>query len=372
MKRRLLMFGLPLAVAVIAITILGARAPEEPRRNADGGSTSGRRNRVRTEAVQPIESPVVERFSGALTSEDRGPVSFTVGGRVEQLYVAVGSRVRTGQALGRLDRRPFEHGVEQARAALRRVETNLQQARRDLSRAQSLGQAATEEELEARQTAVRELEARRQGARSALDEAERQLEESVLTAPYAGEVTRQLVERGEVVSAGGPVYFMSGQGERLEVELSVPEETVRALAPEAPVSLTFPLSPQLSSMDAEISSLSEHASMPGGLFRLTLRLPRVDDMEQRVRPGIRVSAALPLFAGEDLLSVRTGAVLSRPDGTPIVFVVRDGAAREVPLSMVRVEDGRLLVRGELAPGERVVVSGHRELVDGDPVEEVRL
>ena len=179
-----------------------------------------------------------------------------------------------------------------------------------------------EEELESRQTALEELEARRRGARSALDEAKRQLEESVLSAPYAGEVTRQLAERGEVVSPGGPVYFMSGQGERLEVELSVPEATIRALAPEAPVSLTFPLSPQLSSIEAEISSLSEHAAMPGGLFRLTLRLPRLGEMEQRLRPGLRVSAALPLYVGDSLLSVKTAALLSRPDGTPIVFIVR--------------------------------------------------
>jgi RND family efflux transporter MFP subunit len=327
---------------------------------------------VRTEEIQPVTGSLVERFSGALTSEDRGPVSFTVGGRVEELYVAVGSRVREGQPLGRLDRRPFEHGVEQARAALRRVETSLEQARRDLARVEALGEAATEEELESRRTAVEELEARQQGARSAVDEAERQLEESELTAPYAGEVTRQLVERGEVVSPGSPIYFMSGQGERLEVELSVPEETARALAPEAPVSLTFPLSPELPLIEAEISSLSEHAARPGGLFRLTLRLPQLDGAERRLRPGLRVSAALPLYDGEELLSVKSGAVLSRPDGTPIVFVVRGGKAREIPLSMVRVREGRILARGPLEPGDRVVVSGHRALVDGEPVAEVRL
>ena len=371
MKRRLFIFGLPLAVAVIAITLLSARGSEDLSRTATPRSERTQANRVRTEEVQPVTGPVVERFSGVLTSEDRGPVSFTVGGRIEELYVAVGSRVSEGQPLGRLDRRPFENGVEQARAALRRIESGLEQARRDLSRVEALGEAATEEELESRQTAVEELEARRRGARSALDEAKRQLEESVLSAPYAGEVTRQLAERGEVVSPGGPVYFMSGQGERLEVELSVPEATIRALAPETPVSLTFPLSPQLSSIEAEISSLSEHAAMPGGLFRLTLRLPRLGEMEQRLRPGLRVSAALPLSVGDSLLSVKTAALLSRPDGTPIVFIVRDGVAREIPLTMARVDDGRILVRGELNAGDRVVISGHRKLVDGDPVEEVR-
>lgn len=371
-KRRLLMLGLPLAVAVVAITILGARAPEERDGETGAERTGAEANRVRTEEIQPVTGPLVKRFPGALTGEDRGPVSFTVGGRVEELDVAVGNRVEQGQPLGRLDRRPFEHGVEQARAGLRRVETSLEQARRDLARVEALGEAATEEELEARRTAVEELEARRQGARSAFDEAERQLEESELTAPYAGEVTRQLVERGEVVSPGNPVYFISGEGDRLEVELSVPEETVGALAPEAPVTLSFPLSPELPPIEAEISSLSEHATMPGGLFRLTVRLPQLDGAERQFRPGLRVSAALPLYAGEELFSVKTGAVLSRPDGTPIVFAVRDGAAREVPLSMARVREGRILVRGPLEPGDRVVVSGHRTLVDGDPVEEVRL
>ena len=112
--------------------------------------------------------------------------------------------------------------------------------------------------------------------------------------------------------------------------------------------------------------------MPGGLFRLTLRLPPSNGMEQRLRPGQRVSAAVPLYAGGDLLSVRTGSVLSRPDGTPIVFVVRGSTAEEIPLSMVWVWEGRILVRGELRAGDRLVVSGHRSLVDGDSVQEVRL
>lgn len=372
MKRRLLVFGLPLTLAVIAITVFGVPGTEQSAQDGMAAPKDVRATRVQTEAVQSVGGPLVERFSGVLTSEDGGLVSFTVGGRVEELYVAVGSRVREGQPLGRLDSRPFENGVEQARAVLRRVETGLDQARRDLARVEALGEAATEEELESRQTAVEELEARRQGARTALSEAERQLEESELTAPYAGEVTRQLTERGEVVSPGGPIFFISGQGERLEVELSIPEPTVQAIAPEAPVSLTFPLSPELPSLDAEIASLSEHAAMPGGLFRLTLRLPPSNGMEQRLRPGQRVSAAVPLYAGGDLLSVRTGSVLSRPDGTPIVFVVRGSTAEEIPLSMVWVWEGRILVRGELRAGDRLVVSGHRSLVDGDSVQEVRL
>ena len=371
MKRRLFLFGLPLVVAVIALTLLSAPGSEDPDGNPTPSSAHAQANRVRTEEVQPVTGPVVERFAGALSSEDRGPVGFSVGGRIEELYVAVGSRVSEGQRLGRLDRRPFDNGVEQARAALRRIESGLEQARRDLARVEALGEAATEEELESRQTAVQELEARRRGARSALDEAQRRLEESVLSAPYAGEVTRQIAERGEVVSPGAPVYFMSGEGERLEVELSVPEETMQTLTTESPVSISFPLSPDLPSVDAEISSLSEHASMPGGLFRLTLRLPRLGEMEQRLRPGLRVSAALPLYAGNSLFSVKTTALLSRPDGTPFVFLVRDGVAREIPLTMARVDDGRILVRGELNAGDRVVISGHRELVDGDPVEEVR-
>jgi RND family efflux transporter MFP subunit len=366
-KRRVLLYGLPLAVAVIAVSVLSGFSLEE----AGPGDSAGAAG-VQTELAQLVTEPVVERFPGVVSAEESGPVSFTVGGRVEVLFVGVGDRVEAGDPLARLDQRPFEHGAEQARAALTRLEASLAQARRDLSRVRALGEAATEEELEARQTTVRELEARRRGAVSAVEEAKRTLEESVLTAPYAGEITRRLAERGEVVTGGSPVYLLSGNGKRLEVELQVPETTVRELAADAPVRLTFPLSPELPQIDAEIASVSAHAAMPGGLFRLTLRIPKAEATEGGVRPGLRVTAALPLDTGGELISVRTGAVLSRPDGTPILFAVRDGAAREVPVSMVRVKDGRILARGDLRPNDRIVVSGHRELVDGDQVEEVRL
>jgi multidrug resistance efflux pump len=105
-------------------------------------------------------------------------VAFTLGGRVEEIRVATGDTVAAGEVLARLDRSPFQNSLSQAQANLARVESMLDQANRSLARVAALGNAATREELEIRESAVLELEAGRREADVAVVEANRQIREA--------------------------------------------------------------------------------------------------------------------------------------------------------------------------------------------------
>jgi multidrug efflux pump subunit AcrA (membrane-fusion protein) len=54
-------------------------------------------------------------------------------------------------------------------------------------------------------------------------------------------------------------------------------------------------------------------------------------------------------------------------GVTKVFAVRGSKAQEVEVSVGVQQDGWVEVRGALAPGDQVVVSGQSRLVDGSPV-----
>jgi multidrug efflux pump subunit AcrA (membrane-fusion protein) len=68
------------------------------------------------------------------------------------------------------------------------------------------------------------------------------------------------------------------------------------------------------------------------------------------------------------LSVPVAAVVSPGSSRAKLFVVRDGRAREVGVKLGELRGERVLVQGELAPNEQVVVAGHTRLADGDRVE----
>lgn len=366
MKRRFLLFGIPLALLLLGLSFYTSLR-KEPLGEAGGAE-------LRRVAVAPAErSPgsVPERFAGTVIARERGAVSFTLSGRIAALMVEPGDAVEAGALLARLDEGPYRNGLEQARATLSRVEANLAQAARTLERVRSLGAAATQEELEQHQTAVRDLEARRREATAAVAEAERRLGEATLTSPYAGEVVQQLAERGEVVQPGSPVFLISGTGKRLEVKLSLPERLINNIDLQAPLGVSFPLSPAISSVEGRITSVADHGGGPGGLFDLTVALEK-EASDLGVRPGLRAEVTLKSNLPANAILISAAALSSRPEGTPVVYAVVDGRVQEVPVVLLRTAGEKVLATGSIAPGTQIIVSGQNGILPGEMVEVARL
>ena len=77
----------------------------------------------------------------------------------------------------------------------------------------------------------------------------------------------------------------------------------------------------------------------------------------------RVAIERPLGRG---IVVPTDWVLSTPVGHG-VFVEVDGAARWRPVTLGRIIQNSVVVDEGLSAGDAVIMVGHRELIDGDPV-----
>lgn len=362
--------------AVVAVSAFAARnvvGEAEPSRAPGGEHTAARAAdapRVRTTTVSAAPKTVVERFSGQVRSADRSAVGFTLSGRLEEVFVETGTRVSRGTIIARLDTEPFENALAEAAAQLEDVSSQLEQSRRDLERARALGQGTTAAELEQRRTAVERLEAQKRRARAAVSEAERRLDEATLRAPYAGEVVRRFVDRGEVLSAGSPVVMLSGAEGFLEIELALPEGVAGGLSVGTEALVSFPLSPEIPTVPATVTSRADHAAEGRGLFEATVTLAR-EAAATGVRPGMTGEVSLPRPVSSSLRAVDPAALTTQPDGRTTVYAVSDGVVSTRRVELRGVHDADVLVAGDLAVGEEVVVSGHYALGDGLAVEVAR-
>lgn len=101
-----------------------------------------------------------------------------------------------------------------------------------------------------------------------------------------------------------------------------------------------------------------------------LDAPAGDDALQAALQGLRVG----MTAGVEIaartvtadLVVPSRALLRREGGT-VVFAVRDGMARQVPVEVLALGEAQAAVDGALEPAEAVIVSGYEDLADGDEV-----
>lgn len=317
--------------------------------------------------VAPVTGGQVEeiplRFSGIVRAAQRATLTFQVSGTLKERPVELGQMVKPGDVLARLYNPALEPARDSAAARLEELRTQFDQAQREWERSSRLHQRGVVSEQALEQIAARRdaLRASMATAEASLAEATRLLEESVLKAPFAGQVEALLVEPDEFVAAGQPVMRLSSPLGR-EVEVRVPAHLLShvRVGQELPVWLVQDRNRKPAT--GTVVEVAQGSSIRGELHPVLVSLP----------PN-SLSSGEPVEVGiapvrESAITVPLLAVVRDSTGTS-VFRVRDGMAERVPVEVDRVIGERVMVHpGALSPGDQVVYAGMTRLVDGDIVE----
>jgi len=314
---------------------------------------------------QEAPSPVDVQVTGAATAAAERSVPATVeaastagiatrmSGTVESVAVDVGSRVRRGDTLVRLDDRDVEARIDRAEAALRKAE---QYARR--IRALAEDGAATEQELD-------DAEAGLEQARAALEEARAQRAYVVLRAPFDGVVTRRAVDPGELAAPGRPVLTLVERGS-VKIVADLPADLAPSVETGTRVTVVDPGSGR--SAAAEIVRVSPALEASTRQFRVEARFRGGPTGGLALSPGSFVRLRLAGSASPSVW-IPEDAVLQRGQLTG-VFVVRADTLRLQWIRTGERRDGSVEALAGLSPGDRVVRSPATRLADGTPAGDV--
>jgi len=92
----------------------------------------------------------------------------------------------------------------------------------------------------------------------------------------------------------------------------------------------------------------------------------IDNRSGELRPGMIAPVSLVKRRYEGVVVVPRDALLDREDGS-VAFVAKGAHAKARPVVLGPSEGDRIVVLEGLAVGDELVVRGHRNLVDGQPV-----
>ena len=347
------------SVAGIAFLVLLLAACDSPRNTPTVAPTAEHVSPVRVATVEYSAATRELRLPGVLRAAQRIEPAFLHAGHLKERFVARGERVTVGQPLASLQNPVLGPSFTAAEARVRELDERLRQLAADYERARELHAQglASAEQLDrtlAERNATREA---RQQALAAVTEARDQLADAVLRAPFEATVSDLLVEPGDFVQAGQPVLVLAGDGS-LEVEIQLPEGLARQLAPGAVV---------------EVRSVQSGQRAQGnirevGLARQGRPAPAVIVLQETAgwEPGISVHVAVT-FAEEPALTVPISAIVDPGTGQTRLFRVVDDRAIVVAVTVGRIVGARVMVRGALEAGDRVVTAGHQQLLDGEAV-----
>ena len=285
---------------------------------------------------------------GTVQAKLRATIEAKTTGRITDMPVILGRKVKAGETLARLD-------AAEIKARLDQAEATLQQAERDSKRLSSLlnQNAVARADYEAADTRYRV-------AKGAVAEARAMLLYVEILAPFDGVVTRKWVDVGDQAAPGKPLVDIEDPS-HLQLEADVPEAMASRIKPDACMALRVGQSADdLSGTIVEIAPIADPTSRT---FRVKL--------DVQASPGLMSGqfARLVVPVGERTsLRVPASAVVQRGQ-MEILFVVENHRAR---LRLVRtgrrVNDETEILSG-LDSGDSVVVDNPRQLVDGQPLQE---
>ncbi len=337
--------------------------------------------------VQPITTGVIEQrrtFSGALAPRAEFVVAPKVAGRLERLTVNISDKVSRGELVGQLEDDEYVQAVAQAEADLAVARANLSEARseleiagRELERVETLRQrgVASESQLDSARAGQLAKQVKSEVARANVSRAESLLETVKIRLGYtrisAGWsdgaeqriVAERFVDEGEMVSANTPLLRIVEIAPITGV-IFVTERDYALLQPEQEVTLVTDAYP------GEVFSGSIERIAP--VFKATSRQARVelkiDNEQQRLKPGMFIRATVVLQKRSDALLLPETALTKRNDQTGIFLVSDDSKSVSWKQVEVGIRDGNMVqLVGEQGLTGYVVTLGQQLLQDGSSV-----
>lgn len=337
-----------LSLALVACG--SAEGQQDPAELESPVTVPSRATRVEVASILPSTTALRVNLPGEVEGSRDALLAAALGGFVERVLVSAGDEVREGQVLVRVDTATAGTRVAQARV-------ELDAAERELDRSERLAGAATGQELDMARTRVA-------AARAAIRSAQVQGARAVVRAPFAGTVADVAVEQGEVAAPGAPLVRLV-RLEPVHVTLAVPDRDVVSLRPgmEAEVIAGAGGMPAV----GRITHVAPAADPQTRAFEVIVELPNEG---RRFLPGMIAQVALSAGGDEERIVLPQHVLVTGPDGNG-VFVEQEGVATWQPVALGDVVRDQVVIASGVEAGARVIVTGHRELAEGDRVMVVR-
>lgn len=351
---------LTLAVcAALAVAAAGAFAPSAVAQDEAPASQGPPPAPVTIASAQAAQFAPLLWAPGSVVSREDAKVASEQDGRVTQV-AEVGTVVKQGDALARLDDALLRLQERQNQSDIDRIQAQLDYARQQEERLSALmkkNSIAGSQHDEAR-SQRRVLEQELQRARVALDQTRHRLRNSTVRAPFEGMVAERFIQAGEYLGTGAQVVRLVNTRD-LEVKAQAPVSLAARLKPGMRVSLREGENAEVAQVVRAVVPVGDESSRQ---FELRIALD-----EARWPIGSALQVGLPSAEPREVVAVPRDALVLRASETFVVKVADDDTTQRVSVKTGGAQGELVEVIGDVHAGDRLVVRGGERLIPGQKV-----
>jgi len=315
--------------------------------------------------VAPAGAVPDVRYTGDVRARYETALGFRVPGKIVARDVEVGSRVKHGQVLARLDPSDFRLNIEAARSQLAAAEADHLQAKDELARYRNLYEQkfVSAAEFDRRQNAYNVAKARLEQAQAQLGVTRNQSAYTTLRADDDGIITAIAAEVGQVVSAGQEVMRLARLEEK-EVVISMPESRLGELDAAREVTITLWAQPDVT-FAGRIREISPSADPVTRTYTVKVTLLRPS---AEVQLGMTANVLLGTEAAHPIIRLPLTALYQQGE-QPAVWIIDPETSAVVltPVEVARYTQEAVEISSGLKTGDVVVRAGVHKLTAGQKV-----
>ena len=348
-------------LAVLLATSLMAACGGEPEMEAEPPARSVK---MMTIGEAPVQ--VTWEYPGAIAATRNVDLGFEVAGKIIELPIEDGSKVKEGDLLARLDPTDYEAARDAAVANRRAMRSAYVRAKNIFDEG-----AGSQAEVDKTQRDIKVAEQELKKAQKALDD-------TALMAPYDGVVGERIADNFQNVRAKEPILIFQDTSS-LEMDVTVPErdfvQMQQGLTLEERTARARPTI-EISSLpgrsfEAHIKSFTATADPVTRTYKATFAFENPEDVN--ILPGMTARVILnpsPEVVAENatLGGIRIPAVASASDdqGNAYVWRVDPDTMKvsRVPVMLGQMSGTDVLVSSGLSKGDRIAISGAAHLQEG--------
>ncbi|MDH3325200.1 MAG: efflux RND transporter periplasmic adaptor subunit [Gammaproteobacteria bacterium] len=299
-------------------------------------------------------APQVHTLDGVVEAVKKATISAQVSGRVIEVNFDIDDYVEKGSVIIRIRDKEYKARLASAKAALKEATANHKDAKLEFKRVKGLfkDKIVSASNFDKAKAALKATEARVAASEARITEANEQLSNTIIKAPYDGIVTARHIEPGETMKIGQAImtgFSMS----QLRVSTDVPQTYINAIRQHKKALISY-LENKGQSLSATKLTIFPFANPKSHTFRVRAALP---NNTKNLFPGMLVKVAFEID-NKARLMIPTSAIAHRSE-VSAVYVI--GANQALHLRQVRT--------GKQFGNKTEVLAGldENEVVATDPI-----
>lgn len=280
-------------------------------------------------------------------------------GILTKVLVKEGQNVSKGQLLATID----DGGMSQQRAQLT-IQVDL--AKTTFERQKRLWDQKIGSEMQYLQS-----KSNYESQLSALNQINKQLAKTRITAPFSGVIDDVITEAGNVVAPGqSPIVRIVNLSD-MYIEVDVPERYLANVTKDAKVNVNFPVLNE--NITTKVRQTGSFINPANRTFKVEIGLP---DSKLDIKPNLTAKLKINDYTNKSALLIPQSIISENASGEQYIYLLKDkkddkATAKQVIITTGKTQGDVIEVLSGIKDNDEIILEGARSVKDGQKVKNIK-